>query len=165
MKRMKKYVILMISLMIIGCSKDNQNENINAFNLDVGVEFSVINSDGEDILNPNNPNAINKSDIKLFYLIDGVKKEVYNSNYDYPRNFKIYEHQNEYRITIWQNNTDSEEKPLTFVQWSKDENDIDKIETIYERTSNAVLQRKIWLNDDLLWESNSGIEPFFVLTK
>ncbi|SDY17283.1 hypothetical protein SAMN05444411_1511, partial [Lutibacter oricola] len=35
MKRMKKYVILMISLMIIGCSRDNQNENVNAFNLDV----------------------------------------------------------------------------------------------------------------------------------
>lgn len=158
---MKKYIILLISLTFFGCSKENDD----AFNLDVGVEFSIINSEGEDLLNPNHPDAINQSDIKLFYLINGIKKEVYNVNYDYPRNFKIYEHQNEYRIGISQNYADTEEKPLTFVQWSKNEIDTDTIEAIYQRTSNAVLQQKIWLNKNLLWESNSGIEPFFVLTK
>ena len=156
---MKKYIVLMISLMIIGCSKENED----AFNLDVGVEFSIVNLDGEDILNPNHPNAIKESDIKLFYLIDGVKEEVYNANYDYPRNFMIYEHQNEFRIRIFQNYSDKEDKPITYIQWN--DVDTDTIETTYERTSNAVLQRKIWLNGNLLWDSNTGIEPFFVITK
>ena len=151
----------MISLMIIGCSKEKENED--AFNLDVGVEFSIVNLDGEDILNPNHPNSLKESDIKLFYLIDGVKEEVYNGNYDYPRNFMLYEHQNEFRIRIFQNYSDKEDKPITYIQWN--DVDTDTLETTYERTSNAVIQRKIWLNGNLLWEPNSGIEPFFVLTK
>lgn len=157
---MKKIFYTILCLLLMNSCN---NENEEQYNLDVGFELSIINSNGEDILNPNHTNAIKHSDIKLFYLINGEKEEVYNGNYTYPRNFKIYEHQNEFRIGISQNYSDMEEKPLTYIQWN--DIDTDTIESIYERNSNSVLQRKIWINGDLLWESNSGIEPFFVITK
>jgi len=160
---MKNYIVLIISLTIISLTVISCNEEELNSTLDVGLEFSIVNSNGEDILNPSHPDCIKESDIKLYYLIDGIKKEVYNPNYDFPRNFRIYEHQNEFRIGIFQNHSENEDKPLTYIQWN--ESETDTIEAAYYRSSNAIIQKKIWLNGDLIWESINGTNPYFILTK
>ena len=102
--------------------------------------------------------------IKLFYVIDGETQEVYDSNLDNPRNFRIYKHENEYRIGISPNYSKTEEKPVTYIQWN--ENDTDTIEVVYERTQNATVQNKIWLNGEQIWElGDNTIDPFFILVK
>jgi len=147
---------------LISCNKTDEPIQ-NGFNLDVGLEFSIINSLNEDLLDPNNPNHIDESKIKLFYVVNGETQEVYDGNMDNPRNFMIYKHENEYRIGIFQNTADTEEKPITYIRWN--DNDTDTIETSYERTTGAVIQRKIWLNGEQIWDWTENQDPFFILTK
>lgn len=159
---MKRIVVILSLISCISCEKSD--DVTDQYNLDVGIEFSIQNSNNEDLLDPQTPEHINTNQIKLFYLLEGKKQEVYDSNMDNPRNFLIYKHENEYRIGITPNFSEESSKPVTYIQWN--DADIDTIEVSYERTPRAVIQKEIWLNGDLIWErSNNQNDPFFVLTK
>jgi hypothetical protein len=162
---MKNLLIILMISTLLACSNNSQSNDMeeqNGYYLNAGIEFSIVDSDNKDLLNPENLNYLDINNIKLFYLINGEKKEIYNPNMDYPRNFLIYQHENEYRIRIFLNHTDTEDKPMTYVQWS--EKDIDTIETIYRRTQNSIIQETLWLNGEQIWEIGD-IEPYFVLIK
>ncbi len=134
------------------------------YNLDASLEFSVFSLQREDLLNPENPNHLNTENLKLFYVINGENQEVYNPNMDNPKSFKIYEYENEYRIRIYLNHTETADKPITYIQWN--DSDTDTIEVSYQRTQNAILQNNIWLNGEHVWERGSNtVDPYFVLTK
>lgn len=69
MKRVLFTIIAVIT--IISCSKEKDQIGLP---YDNPIEFSYIDENGEDLLNSNHPNYINISSIKLFNVIDGVKK-------------------------------------------------------------------------------------------
>lgn len=147
-----------------GCNNSDDSDSMQQFNLYAGLEFSVHNSENEDLLNPENPDGLDIDAIRLFYLVDGKTVEVYDSNMDYPRNFRIYQHQDEYRIGISLNHTETEQKPVTYIQWN--ESDRDTIEVTYDRTQDALLQNRIWLNGQQIWErGDNSVDPYFVLEK
>jgi hypothetical protein len=159
---MKKILIVLAVFALFACNKSNDMEE--QFNLYAGLEFSVINSQNEDLLDTATANHIKASDIKLFYQINGEMKEVFDANMQNPRNFTIFKHENEYRIGVSLNHTETSDRPVTYIQWN--ENDTDTIEVIFNRTSNAVIQNKIWLNGNLIWElGDNTIDPYFILTK
>ncbi len=163
---MKNLLFILTIIAFFSCDKSNEaNEQVGEYqyNLDVALEFSVFNSQNEDLLNPENPNYINQENIELLYVIDGKTQQVYSSNLDYPKNFIVYKHANEYRIRIFPNYSETEEKPITYIQWSN--SDTDKIEVVYERTLNAVLQRKIWLNGNQIWDWTENTDPYFIIVK
>ena len=160
---MKKLLIILAVLTFYTCDESNEMGE-QYFNLYAGLEFSIVNLQNEDLLDPENPNRLDVDKIKLFYEINGEKQEVYNPNYDNPRNFTIFKHANEYRIGITLNHTETSDKPITYVQWN--ESDTDTIEAIYVRTPRATIQEKLWLNGDFIWElGDNTIDPYFVLTK
>jgi hypothetical protein len=160
---MKNLLIILTMTTLFACSESN--EVVKQYhNIDVGIEFSIFNSENEDLLNPENPNHLDVSKIKLFYIINGERKEVYNSNLTSPRNFMIYKHENEYRIRIFLNHTDTSDKPITYIQWN--ESDTDTIEVTYKRNQNAILKNNVWLNSEKIWERESEtVEPYFILIK
>ncbi len=157
---MKSIILtLLIMASILGCNSDDEQQ----FNLDVGIEFSIKNSEGIDLLNPNNSESLNESEIKLFYLINGNVEEVFDPNMDSPRNFLIYKHESEYRIGISQNYSETEEFPITYIQWNNQDTDTLKCE--YARTNRSIRQQKIWLNDELIWDASTNTEPFYEIIK
>lgn len=157
--------LLLILTFVTMQSCDNSDETVQQqFNLDAGIEFSVRDSSNVDLLNPENTNSLDTDAIKLFYLIDGKTVEVYDKDLDYPRNFRVYQHQDEYRIAIFTNHAETEEKPVTYIQWN--ESDRDTLEAIYDRSQNGVLQSKIWLNGQQIWErGDNTVDPYYVLVK
>ena len=161
---MKNLLMILVVTALFACNKSNDVEILSAYYINTSVEFSIINSQNEDLLDSNNPNHINEENIKLFYVIDGENQEVYDSNMDYPRNFLIYKHENEYRIRVFLNNSETSEKPITYIQWN--ESDIDTIEVTIKRTQISELKDEIWLNGIHVWErGDDTIEAYFVLTK
>lgn len=163
---MKNLLIILTVTTLLACSKsDETNEIKQYYSFDANLEFSIFNSLNEDLLNPENTNHLNTSKFKVFYVINGEKQEVYESNLDYPRKFKIFKHENEYRIRIFLNYTDSAEKPITYIQWN--ESDTDTIEVSFNRIENvAVLQDIIWLNGEQIWvRGDNTTDPYFVLIK
>ncbi|MCU4165188.1 hypothetical protein [Carboxylicivirga caseinilyticus] len=162
---MKKIIILIAIITLWSCSKsDDQTASDDQFNLYSAIEFSLYNANHEDLLDNTTTNHYKESEIKLFYVIDRQTEEVYNTNSTYPRGIMIYKHENEYRIRIGLNHTETDDKPITYVQWNK--SDIDTIEVSYKRTQYSIIQNNIWLNGEHIWELGDNIiDPYFVLTK
>ncbi|MEX1383395.1 hypothetical protein [Lutibacter sp.] len=159
---MKKLLIILAVTTFIACNKSN--DTIDAFYLGSGLEFSISNANNEDLLNPENPNKIDTESIRIFYVINGEKVNVYNPNLTNSRNFLVFKHENEYRIGITLNHTETSEKPITYIQWN--EGDTDTVEVVYNRTSNSVMQNIIWLNGEQVWEIGSNtVDPYFKLIK
>lgn len=159
---MKKSILILAATMLFACSKSNEIEE-QQYNLEVGLEFSVFNSQNEDLLNPENPNHLDVADIKLFYVINGEKQEVYDPNLDSPRNFRIFKHENEYRIGVSLNHETSG-KTMTYLQWN--ESDVDTIEATIKKTQNSLYSDEIWLNGIHIWErGDNTIDPYFILVK
>jgi hypothetical protein len=158
---MKELVLILISISTIACSKSDQISIQD--NIDRSFEFSVFNSDNEDLLDNTTSNHIIESEIRLFYEENGEVSEVYNANLDYPRNFFIFKHENEYRIRVFLNSTESSEKPITIIQWN--ENDSDTIETVFERPGNSILKRHVWFNDLKVWDWTLDQEEYYMILK
>lgn len=159
---MKKLILFFTLLIFISC--DNQEALLAADNIDTAVEFSIVNSSSEDLLDPANPNGMDVRNIKVFYLISGEKKEVYNGNLLNPRNFRIYKHEKEYRIGINLNESQTAVKPVTYVQWNT--NDTDTLEVTYTRKNGSILKNTVWLNGVQIWErGDNTVDAYQVLLK
>lgn len=160
---MKTIVTILILAIFTACNKDDKPSEIAVY-LDTSIEISLKDVNGIDLLNPNNPDSYKAGNIKIFYLIDGEKQEVYDGNMAYPRNFLIYENANEYRIRIFQNSVISEELPITYVEWN--ENEIDTLQAEYYRPKpNEPRVQKVWFNGELKWDGQNGEEGFFTVVK
>lgn len=160
---MKNLIFLCTFLLLFFCNSTEEEEI--GFYIDSHIEFSVKNSDQVDLLNPNNNDIIDNSKIKIFYLVDGVKTAFFKAHWDYPKGYIIFKHENNYRIRVFLNNeSNNTEKVTTFIQWNK--NKTDKVEATFNRNNNSIMQQKIWLNNEEIWElGNNTIDPYFILTK
>tara|TARA_R110001583_G_scaffold21469_2_gene81553 strand:+ start:7015 stop:7494 length:480 start_codon:yes stop_codon:yes gene_type:complete len=159
---MRYLLIILTATLLFSC--DKSDEPIKGIIVDTAIEFSVSNSQNVDLLNPENPNHIDAEGIKLFYVIDGETKEVYDQNMDAPRNFHVYKHENGHRIRVFLNDSETSDKPITYIQWS--DIDTDTIEAIFKRPTNGIFVEKVWLNGDPIWErGDNTIDAKLVLTK
>jgi len=140
---MKKLLIMIAAITLFACNKPNDDLLVSSY-IGSSFEFSVFNSQNEDLLDPATPNHYDASEIKLFYLIDGEIKEVYNPTADFPRNYRIEKRENEYRIVLFLNHPDASDTTFTYIQWNN--NDKDTIETVYQRFGSSALKGKVWLN-------------------
>jgi hypothetical protein len=154
---MRKIILICLSIFfLISC--DSDDVVVDGFNYDATLNISVINSNGDDLLNTNNSNAIDQSKIKILYLVKGKLIEEPNGS-DYPRNFMLYKQDGHNIIRVFLNSSAEEQYPQTYIQWSENNTDIIKIE--YNRTSNSVTKKTIWLNDKLTTE----IVPYIKIIK
>lgn len=159
---MRTLILILALFAFIGCDTDEGEEQVD---IAVAINFSIRDSEGNDLLNPNNPNSFDESEVKLFYLIDGNLTEVYDGNKHSPRNFTMNEYPpaSEYRMTIFVNHSKTEEYPITYIKWN--ETDTDTIKTEIYRTGSLTEIRKAWFNGELVWESSYNSEPYFELIK
>lgn len=148
---MKK--ILMILTITAFCSCESNEEKSYNY-IDAGdVDFSIFNAQGEDLLDPKTPNHINDYEIKLFYLIDGVKKEIHNGLLVNPKNFVIHKNENEteYHIVIFLNELDKSDKTTTYIQWN--EKDTDTINATFFKNKDLIFTKDVWFNGKLVFTS------------
>lgn len=86
--------------MNVSCSKNEEIENC-CFSLSVQEQFTILNQRGDDLLNPNTSNYYPLDKMKLYYLINNEKIEVFDANMAYPRNIKLIDETNPYRLGIF----------------------------------------------------------------
>ncbi len=158
---MKKLIVFLAIISLFACDKSDDISP--GFIVSIEFDFSVFNSQDEDLLDPTTPNHIEEDDIRLFYEIDGKILGVYNPYMDNPRNFMIYEHENEYRIKVVLNDSDATEETITHIQWNDDDTDV--IKATFTRTRNIVSVSRVWLNDIEIWDSNDSENRYYILIK
>jgi len=159
---MKNFMFLIAAVSLFACSKSEEVSPA-GFNLNVLFEFSVFSSQNIDLLDPATPDHFREEGIKLFYEVDGEVIEVYDPNMGDPRNFYIYNHENEYRIMVFLNHADTSEKPVTYIQWN--DTDTDTIEATFMRNRNNVVVNQVWLNELEIWDSTLVDNQYFKLIK
>ncbi|MFO7933291.1 MAG: hypothetical protein R6U78_04330 [Bacteroidales bacterium] len=157
---MKKLVFVVLSLLAFACSK---SDDISAVYWNPSFTFSVYNADNEDLLSLETIDHYDSVGIKLFYKIGAAEREVYDAHLDYPRRFRIFEHENEYRIEVGLNYSETPEKSITYIQWGED--DRDTIEALFERTERSLLLREAWFNGELIWDWTTDAERYYRITK
>jgi len=139
-------VLLMLMLVYLTKPKDYY---IGGFIVSLGVKFSIINKEGEDLLNPDHPNCFRKEDIKLFYLIDNKIEEI-TINDSQKGGFTIYKREDKFYMDLTPN-IYMEKLPITYIQWS--ENDMDTLQCEFTREPNAsIICTKFWFNGELITE-------------
>ena len=158
---MKKLIIILATTSFFACNKSDEVSP--QFNLDVIFELSVFNSQNEDLLDPATTNHYEEAGIKLFYEVYGEMIEVYDPNMDSPRNFMIYKHENEYRIQVTLNYSDTSNKPITYIQWNN--NETDTLKVLLRRGDGFVLKRNVWLNGLEIWDWTTNEDGYYKLIK
>ena len=155
-------LIILTSILIISCNSDDDNED-NFYALETGIDFLVSNQNGDDLLNPNTFNAYSSENIKIFYLKDGVVEEIYNSNLDLPRNFKIVAPEDsgieKYYMSIFLNNFVSD-NAITYVEWN--ETDTDTIRANFNNGDNYSILSKAWYNEELVFDETIDTLPIII---
>ena len=157
---MKKLVFVLFAFLSFACSK---SEEFSAVYWNPSFTFSVYSPDNVDLLSPETADHYDSDGIKLFYKIGGQEIEVYENHLEYPRRFSIIEHENEYRIEVDLNYSETPEKSITYIQWA--EEDKDTIEALFEQTERSRLLREVWFNGDLIWDWTFGEHKYYRITK
>jgi len=146
---MKPLTLMLISaMMLFSCQKEKES-----FIVDIGIEITVSDENGNDLLNPSNQNSFNEQNIKIYDLINGVVEEVYYPNYDNPRCFSIVEKDGIYRMMLSPNANEKDEFPVTYIKWN--ETDTDTIKCSISRGDNYVVCTKVWYNETLMWDGDN----------
>jgi hypothetical protein len=147
---MKRFFgILLIILFSTSCdSNPFKEEALEGYVLDASIDFSVVNSKSEDLLNPNNPNSYDQNKIKILFLLNGKLVPQYQGNLDSPNFFMIYQNEDRYAIRVFLNHDKGEKFPETYIQWNENDKDIVKVE--YSRTKNSTVKKNVWLNDQVI---------------
>lgn len=155
---MKDLLFTMAAFFFSACKPDDNQKLV----IDTSIEISVTDQKGSDLLNPDNPDAFRKKEITLYYLKNGEMVKVYNPDMDYPGGFMLFEHQPEYRIRIFPNDTQNDERPVTYINWNG--SDMDTIVCKFQRTGNTLVCTEVWFNDQLKWQQGQS-ERFFSIVK
>ncbi len=157
---MKNIVVVLLAFLAFAC---NKSDDFSAVYWNSTFSFSVFSADNIDLLSPETLNHYDSTGIKLFYKIDGEDREVYDAHLDYPRRFWIIEHENEYRIDVDINDSETPEKSITYIQWG--ENDKDTIEALFQQTERSVLLREVWYNGQPIWDWTTDVNRYYRITK
>ncbi|MDO6517788.1 hypothetical protein [Zobellia uliginosa] len=148
-------VIFALATILFGCDGDEGA----AINISNNVLISVLNAKGEDLLDPEHPSAIDLSQIKVYYELNGVKTEINRPNLDFPQEYRLEEPNSNldyYRIYLFLNTEDSSNPTVTYFEWNPEE--VDVFESTLIRSGGSIHNDKIWLNDELVCDGGGDCE-------
>ncbi len=151
---MKKIFLLLLPLLMQACSDESEGPWIRGG----AVQLSVWDEQGNDLLNPKLKfsKSVDLSKIRLYYMVDGKEKLMYDSISDVPNGFYLISPEGNdtrgYRLYIGLNTVSKENPTITILQWENGQRDV--IKTEFYRTRTVTDERKIWLNNLLVWDFN-----------
>lgn len=135
---------LLVFLLILSSCKENKEA---FFSVDTSMDIQVIDSFGNNLLNPDVSNSYSHNEIRIHFIINGEKTFIWEPLMQFPNRFHIYDDFNsgDYHIRIFPNESENEDLPVTLIQW--DINDTDTIVCHYKRTKGYVTCDYLWYNE------------------
>ena len=157
-----KNLLIILLMLLSSCNSDN---NMQETNIEADIGFYLLDSNGNDLLNPNNPNGIDLDIVRVYEIINGEEVEINNPNLDGPHGFVLLEPEgiyDKYRLSLGLNIKEISNPTTTIVKWNT--TDIDIFKSEYNRGDNFIICTKIWLNNDIVWKTSDGVR-FIEITK
>lgn len=149
-----KTLLLFFSIVILYSCTENKSasSSLDNYNLDTYVTIFVKDQNGDNLINTPNYESEN---FRVYYMLNGQTVEIYNPLMQAPRNFYIYNDNDQIRMRLFLNYTASETFPITYIKWN--ETDTDTLKASFQRGENFVSCNSVWLNGELVW--NRSIPP------
>lgn len=154
-----EYIFFILSTLFFASCNSDSNEQVI---VDRVIHISVKDSDGNDLLNPNFSNSLNQDEFKIFHEINGEQVEFYEKDLSNPKGFIVYEHENEYRISVTATIGTNDPYTTMYIKWS--EMDTDTLKCEIDRKGSSEICKKVWFNNELVWKAYAT-ERFFEITK
>lgn len=164
---MKGLMIVLILIITTNCSQDGDKDG--PFIKDNGVTLTFTNKNGEDLLNPKTPNHFNFEEMRLYYLIDGVKTEVYDPLMDHPRGLGLVTETTPCRLSIGtydglEGAVNTDEEGITtgysFAYLEINNQMVDTIKTKWITNGFYFYNTETWYNGTLISDGPQGTQPF-----
>lgn len=152
---MKYLTILIIAVFLFACSDD---DNPNSTAIDVGLTIEVINDSEENMFNPATNDNFDIENIRFYELAENNETTlIYNGNWDYPYGFRTDSNFNgDILIQTGFLPNAGNTYPEYIAKWTETKQDTIKCEV--EQLSNVLRFSKVWVNEELQWESSSQTE-------
>ena len=157
---MKMYIIIALcalSLLSNSCKDENDCCSGIPGNDDI-FEFSIVNLEQNDLLNPETEGSINTSEIRVYEYKNEEYIEINNPNMDASRGYMIYENENEFRMRLFIEAgvvIDDLIQRKAIVKWNELDQDTLELELIQE-PSNVQRLIRILYNDIEVWDENNS---------
>lgn len=145
MKNLIYALTMVFVLMTSSCSKDEVPGSAVVF--DMMVFITILDSQGNNLLDPNQEGYFDPRHIKIFYDRNGKLEEFFEGHLDMPRNFRIDppEFGRDYGMDLV---LDSEK---TLIQWNEHESDTIHAE-IFKTDAPHIRVTKVYFNGELKWD-------------
>lgn len=148
---MKKIILLLTSLLL---SCDDEKDCCSQIpGNDTLYEFSIINNNGEDLLDENTQDTYNTNSIRLYDIINGEEKLIYFQNGDYPYGYSIIKRDILYLIRLGFN--ESNLKVSGIVEWNPNKRDTISLEMV-QQSEHVKRLIKIKYNGDVVWDEETA---------
>jgi hypothetical protein len=144
--------LLVLILLAAGCKLDSPNPVV----IDNTVDIYYINSLHEDLLDTAIDGSFTADSIRLYNVVNGIKKEV-NNRIDYPYNFFIYRNEQfqKYVLRVFL------EVDTTLLMLNR--NITDTLTCTFERSDDSFIIRKVWYNGYLKWDDYAASREFTIM--
>ena len=168
---MRRILLLLFPLFSLmqACTKEGGE----ASEISAGITLQIIDAQNQDLLDPasTSPKAVDLSKVKVYYIREGKEVLFYRENMDGSRGFQLIKPQlghPHYGLLLGLDCESKEKVTTTILEWEDGRRDVFK--TAFYRLSEPslqILQQKIWLNGELIWDNNrdSGKTPIYKITR
>lgn len=175
------FVVLIVCIIATGCDKNGNDMMV----VDTAVSISYLDSNGQDLLDPETPNSYNIDKFKIYHYRNGEKILFYRWHLDYPYGFYIHkgtivdslplQHwpagcpiENYYlSITATNENVEardsSEFESITLIELNA--NETDTINRTIRKVHNSLWCRKVLYNGILVWSWEDNTTRVFTIEK
>lgn len=147
--------LLMTILLSLSCSDEKDCCSQIAGNNTL-FEFSLVNQNGEDLLNESIQDSYNTNSIKLYNLIDGEEILINNPNSDYPNGYLIFEKDGLNLIRPFFNESNLIASGI--IEWNPNKRDEISLEMV-QQSENVKRLVKIKHNGEIVWDKDTATNP------
>jgi hypothetical protein len=153
---------IMVSTLLMGlwsCKQDISPSIV----IDTSIDIWIRDANKHNLLDSTTTNYYKASEIRIFNLVNGVKKEVFNPMMDAPRNFLILKNESngEYAMRLFPNEgvgkvsgeERKDELTTTYIHWR--ENKVDTLDCTITRIWSSIYCTKIMYNGVLKYDELS----------
>lgn len=155
-KNMKKMALLFLTIFIFQSCSDEKDCCTQIPGNDILFEFSIINQNGEDLLDVNTQDTYNTDIIKLYDLINDDELLISNPESDAPKGYRIFKKDGINLIRPYFNVQSNLLTHKGIIQWSSNNQDSISLEMI-QQSENVKRLIRIKYNNEVVWDENTAV--------
>jgi hypothetical protein len=159
---LKLSVVFMAAAMVLLVACNKKEVPTNGVAVEIYIDISYVDQNGNDLLNPENPTSYNPNDFGLYYLKNGKKTLYYMSNYNEPHGYSKVWYFPESKLYCFRLFPPAD---TSYLQISNDITDTIRSSVEIYNGGASMFLTKLWYNDSLVWPNDYSQAHNYIVIK